>query len=153
MDIWHRVSFNASTKPDFLEAIQGLGVINKTLELPGRGGKMVFIDIVESNPQWAIVSEFVVRSGATDIQETFFTNEEIRNAEWLRLKSTFEQGYPQPKSNWPIKQQSYEFLCPECCIYRQTNSMRIAKEPSLGRKSFMSLIWAGELFCTLEGSG
>jgi hypothetical protein len=28
--------------------------------------------------------------------------------------------------------------------------MRLAKEPSLGRKSFMSTIWAAEIFCTPE---
>ena len=28
--------------------------------------------------------------------------------------------------------------------------MRLAKEPNLGRKSFMSTIWAAEIFCTSE---
>jgi rubredoxin len=150
MDIWHRVSFNASTKPDFLEAIQDLGIINKTLELPGGGGMMVFIDIMESDPHWTIISELVATRGAVNMVETIFTNEEIRNAEWLRLISTFEQGYPQPKPHWPIKQLSYDIVCPKCAIYKQTHPMRLAKEPHLGRKSFMSLIWAAEIFCTPE---
>lgn len=150
MEIWHRISFNATTKPDFLEVIQGFGVIKKRLELPGGGGTMVYVDIKESNPHWATVSNLVATRGATDIVETFFTDEEIRNAEWSRLVSTFEQGYPQPKLYWPIKQLSYELTCLKCSIYKQTNSMRLAKEPNLGRKSFMSLIWAAEIFCTPE---
>jgi hypothetical protein len=150
MEIWHRISFNATTKPDFLEAIQGFGVIKKRLELPGGGGTMVYVDIIESNPHWAIVSELVAIRGATDIIETFFTADEIRDAEWLRLVSTFEQGYPQPKPHWPLKQLSFEIICPKCAIYKQTNPLRLAKEPNLGRKSFMSLIWTGEIFCTPE---
>jgi hypothetical protein len=150
MDIWHRISFNASAKPDFLEAIQGFGIIKKTIELPGRGGMFVCVDVKESDPHWAIVSELVASMGAVDIKETFFTDEEIRNAEWLRIISTFEQGYPQPKSQWPIRQLSYDILCPKCVIYKQTNPMRLSKEPSLRKKSFMSLIWAREIFCTPE---
>lgn len=148
MEIWHKISFNATVKPDFLEAIQGFGIIKKRLELPGGGGMMVYVDIKESNHHWATVSELVATRGATDIIETFFTDEEIRNAEWSRLMSTFEQGYPQPKSHWPLKQLSYELICPKCALYKQIHPMRLAKAPSLGRKSFMSLIWAGEFFCT-----
>lgn len=102
---------------------------------------------MESNPHWTIVSELIRTKGASDLKDTIFSNDEILNSEWLRLVSGFEQGYPQPKSHWPIKQLSYQLLCPECCTYRQTNSMRLAKEPSLGKKSFMSLIWTSEIFC------
>jgi hypothetical protein len=73
MEIWHKISFNATVKPDFLEAIQGFGVIKKRLELPGGGGMMVYVDIKESNHHWATVSELVATRGATDIIETFFT--------------------------------------------------------------------------------
>jgi hypothetical protein len=84
------------------------------------------------------------------MKETYFAYEEIINAEWLWLKSTFEQGYPQPKLHWPIKQLSYDLICSKCAIYKQTNPMRLAKEPSLRNKSFMSLIWGGEIFCIPE---
>jgi hypothetical protein len=150
MDIYHRVSFNATTEPDFLEAIQDLGIISKTIELPGGGGMLVIVEIMESNPHWGMVSELIEMYDAPNLVETIFSDEEIRTAEWSRLVSTFEQGYPQPKPHWPLKQLSYEIICPKCAIYKQTHPMRLAKEPHLGRKSFLSLIWAAEIFCTPE---
>jgi rubrerythrin len=88
--------------------------------------------------------------GPGDLLETVFSDEEIMESKWLRLKSTFEQGYPQPKPHWPLKQLSYDLVCPKCAIYKQTHPMRLAKEPSLGKKSFMSFIIASEIFCTPE---
>lgn len=80
MNIWHRISFNASAKLDFLEAIRDFGIIYKTLKLPGDGGMMVFLDIEETEPHWAKISELITTKGAVDIVETIFTNQEIRNA-------------------------------------------------------------------------
>ena len=155
MDIKHRVSVN-STEADFLAAIVDLGVVYNLIQLPGNGGNLITILILESDPQWNSVVNLVKTQkqfdvyGEGDLFETVFSEDEIKNASWLRLISTFEQGYPQPKPHWPIKQLSYEIICPKCAIHKQTNPMRLAKEPNLGRKSFMSLIWAGEIFCTPE---
>jgi hypothetical protein len=150
MDIWHRISFNASVKPKFFDVVKNFGLIKKTIVLPGKGGTMVYIDIKESDLHWEIVNEFVRTIGASDIKDTFFSDKEIRAAEWLRLISTFEQGYPQPKGNWPLKQSSFEIICPKCAIYKQVHPMRLSKEPHLGKKTFMSLIWATEIFCKPE---
>ena len=150
MEIWHRISFNVSGKKGFYKVVQNLDVISKIIELPGGGGMMVYVDIKESDPHWAIVSYWVMKTGSLDIKDTFFSDEEIRNAEWLRLISVFEQGYPQPKMEWPIKQLSYKIECYECGNYHQTNSMRMAKEPSLRSKSFMTLIWTNEILCIPE---
>ncbi len=150
MDIIHRISINSIKDAEFMSAVIELGIDHKAVELPGGSSQLITFVIVESDPHWAIISELVETKGAVNIVETTFTEEEIRHAEWLRLKSTFEQGYPQPKPHWPIKQLSYEIICPKCAIYRQTHPMRVAKEPNLGRKSFMSTIWASEIFCTPE---
>jgi hypothetical protein len=149
MDIWHRVAFNTSIKPHFFDAIQRLRLVQKTLQLPGDGGMMVFFDIAESDPRWPVVSELITQYGASDRVETFFSEEEILQAEWVRLIA-LEQGYPQPQSSWPLKQQSYDLLCTHCGIYRQTRPMRLAKEPGLRKKSFLSLIWTNEVLCTPE---
>jgi len=150
MDIKHRISFNSINDAEFLSAVIEMGIDQKAIELPGGGGKFVTFVISESDPHWVRVAELVATRRAVNLVETIFTAEEIRNAEWSRLVSTFEQGYPQPKLHWPLKQLSYDIICPKCAIYRQTHPMRLAKEPNLGRKSFMSLIWAGEIFCTPE---
>lgn len=150
MDIKHRISINSKKDAEFLSAIIELGIDHKAIELPGGSSQLITFVITESDPNWAIISELVETKGVVNLVETIFTNEEIRNASWLWLKSTFEQGYPQPKPHWPLKQLSFEIICPKCAIYKQTNPLRLAKEPNLGRKSFMSLIWTGEIFCTPE---
>jgi hypothetical protein len=156
MDIKHRISINSIKDAEFLSAIIELGIEHKTIGLPGGSSKLVTFIIAESDPRWETVTRLIKAYadfeiyGPRDMFETVFSNDEIRNAEWLRLKSTFEQGYPQPKLHWPIKQLSYEIICPKCAIYKQSGPMRLAKEPSLGKKSFMSLIWASEIFCTPE---
>lgn len=155
MDIKHRISVN-STEADFLAAIADMGVVYNLIQLPGNGGNLITILILESDPHWKSVVNLVKTQkqfevyGDGDLFETVFSEYEIRNASWLRLISTFEQGYPQPKPHWPLKQLSFEIICPKCAIYKQTNPLRLAKEPNLGRKSFMSLIWTGEIFCTPE---
>jgi len=138
MDIKHRISFNSINDAEFLSAVIEMGIDQKAIELPGGGGKFVTFVISESDPHWVRVAELVATRRAVNLVETIFTAEEIRNAEWSRLVSTFEQGYPQPKLHWPLKQLSYDIICPKCAIYRQTHPMRLAKEPNLGRKSFMS---------------
>jgi hypothetical protein len=156
MDIKHRISINSKKDAEFMSAIIELGIDNKTIELPGGKSKLVTFVIGESDPRWNTVVRLLKRYkdydiyGPGDQVETVFLENEIRNAAWLRLISTFEQGYPQPKPHWPIKQLSYEIICPKCAIYKQTHPMRLAKEPNLGRKSFMSTIWASEIFCTPE---
>ncbi len=152
MDIKHRISVN-SKNINFLNSITGLNIEYISNQIPMNGGTLITIIILESNPNWPTVIELIKTQkkfevyGEGDFFETIFSVEEIRNASWLRLKSTFEQGYPQPKGNWPIKQTSYKIICPKCAIYKQTHPMRLAKEPHLGKKTFMSLIWASEIFC------
>ena len=155
MEIKHRISIN-SRQTDFMSAIIELNIDHEAIELPGGRSKLITFVISESDPRWESVVSLIKLYkdyeiyGPGDQLETVFSDEEVMGAEWLRLKSTFEQGYPQPKSKWPIKQLSYDIICPKCCIYRQTKNMRFGKEPSLGRKSFMTMIWANEIFCTTE---
>lgn len=156
MEILHHISFNSLSSQDFLNSIVDLGVNLKIVELPGGGGRLISFDISESDPIWDTVFFYLkkylgfdlYRGG--DIVETYFSDDEIRNAEWLRVVPTFEQGYPQPKGNWPIKQLSLINICSSCGIYEQNNSLRLYKEPRLGSKSFMALIGLGELFGTPE---
>jgi len=150
MEHYHRVGINSKIDKGFLSIIEERGIPFKSIELPGGISSLIVFEIYESDPNWEIVSRFIKSTNASDMHETIFSTEEIRNAEWLRLIPTFEQGYPQPKLHWPIKQLSYEIICPKCCIYQQTNSMRMAKEPSLRTKSFMTFIWTRDAFCTPE---
>jgi len=150
MDISHRVAINSLKDAKFLKIINEIGIQYMTRESPGGRSSLVFFDINESDPRWKKVAELITTYKASDIADTFFTNEEIRMAKWSCLVSTFEQGYPQPKNQWPIKQLTYEDVCQKCGVHKQVRSMRIEKELHLGKRSFMSTIWCGEIFCTAE---
>ena len=150
MEIRHRVAINSRKDADFFETIKRIGIQFKSLELPGGNNNLIYFDMAESDLNWKEVSKLILNYGASDVMDTFFDDKEIRKAEWLRLVSTFEQGYPQPKLHWPIKQLTYKNVCPKCAVREQAHSMRIAKEPNLGKKSFMSLFWCGEIFGTFE---
>jgi hypothetical protein len=151
MDIKHSISVN-STESDFLRAIINMGVVYNMIKLPGTGGNLITILISELDPFWNSVVILVQTQkrfevyGEGDMFETYFSEVEIRAAEWLRLVPSFEQGYPQPRAHWPIKQLSFELLCINCAIYNQTESMRLVKEPHLGKKTFMSFITTAEIF-------
>ncbi len=150
MEILHRVMFNTTSKDILFHTVEDLGLITKTSQLPIDGGLLVFVDISESNPHWPMISDLISALGASDRYDTVFTEEEVRSAEWLRLISTFEQGYPYPKGSWPFKQSGRPLLCQKCATYTQTGPIQFIKEPNLGKKSFMSLIWQNEVFCSPE---
>ena len=155
MEIFHHVNVHSSTK-EFYNAVLQMGIECKILEIPGKETKLLSFNVSESDPLWETMFNllkthqgFDIYHGG-DIFDTYFTEDEIRNAEWLRLVSTFEQGYPQPESNWPFKQLSLSNVCPYCALYTQTGSMRLKKEPRLGKNSFVTLIALNELFATQE---
>lgn len=150
MEIIHRVSINSQLDKEFTSEVYKLDVDYIATNLPGGGSQLITFSIVESDKRWPVIRQFISTKGAVNIVETTFSDEEIRGAEWLRMVSTFEQGYPQPKMHWPFKQSSRELLCTKCAIYRQTGPMRFAKEPHMGKKSFVTLIWENETFCVPE---
>jgi hypothetical protein len=154
MDIFHHVGFNTKASPKIFDKINDLGIKYKSAPLPGGESQIVAFDIYESDPKWEMVfqllktyQEFELYEPG-DFYETVFSEDDIRSAEWLRLITNFEQGYPQPKMRWPLEQLSLSNVCPTCAIHTQTNPMRIAKEPYLRNISFMSLFGVAEIFAT-----
>lgn len=150
MEISHRISINSVTKHSFFEKIKKMNISYESLDLPGGKSSLVFFDMYESDANWPEISELINVYKPTDIVDTFFSDEEIRSARWLRLVPSFEYGYPEPKSQWPIKQETHELLCSKCATKHQVNSFRIAKEPKLKNNSFMTLISCGEIFAVQE---
>jgi hypothetical protein len=155
MKIIHHVNVHSSSA-EFYSYIIRSGIQYTISDYPGNDNKLLSFDISETDPLWetvfALLKKYqgfdIYRGG--DIYDTFFSDDEIRQADWLRIVSTFEQGYPQPAGNWPLKQSSFSIICPSCVIYEQINPMRISKEPNIRKNSFMSLIGAGELFAVPE---
>jgi hypothetical protein len=146
MDIFHLIAINSEKDIKLYRIINKIGINYKSMELPGAQSHLIVFEIYESDPNWRLISGLIIESAVSNRFDTIFTKEEIHNAEWLRLIPSFEQGYPQPRLYWPIKQLSFDLLCNKCAIYNQIGSMRLAKEPHLGKKTFMSLIATGEIF-------
>jgi len=147
MEIWHRVAFNADVKPNFKSEVDKLGLKYKLSPLPGHMFGLVSFEISELDARWLRVHEMIRTEGASDIYNTVFTKPEILSAKWIRLMPTFEQGYPQPEEGWT--DTAYVGKCPQCGAgYRQKAPFHLAKEPRLGRHSFMSLYWAYTVFTT-----
>lgn len=146
MQIWHRVGFHR------LEGVEpqldALGVTYKKVPLFGEDYLVVF-DMVESDPSWHSIALLTEERTASDVYDTVFTKKEILAAEWLRLKPTFEQGYPQPEDTFEWRDNTYAFVCPECGIAdEQKAPFYLKKEPKMGKNDFLSLYWAYTIFCT-----
>jgi len=148
MRINHRVGLNSKKDTEFFSEVKKMGIEYETIDLPGGMSQIVYFDILESDPNWNTVSNLIKTKGASDRFETYFTDEEILNAEWVRLIPTYEHGYPQPKSTWIKNHETYDDFCSECGTYRQVNSFRIKDEPNLKRNDFMKLIWGSAVLCT-----
>jgi len=155
MEIIHHVNVHSSSLEFYNEIIR-MKIRYTISSYPGSDAKLLSFDISEDDSHWETVFFYlkkyqgfdIYRGG--DIFETYFSEDEIRKAEWSRLISTFEQGYPQPKGNWPFKQHSLTDVCQSCATYIQNNPMRLYKEPALGKNAFVSLIGLGELFTIPE---
>ena len=77
-----------------------------------------------------------------------FTKKELREAQWLTIRSKWEFAFPQPESKDGYREGVYApGYCPDCSSLTQIGSFRIKKAPKWGRRNFAMLYWVGdELF-------
>ncbi len=96
-------------------------------------------DIYESNINWPFVKEYIERENIFSWTETVFSQREINNAEWMRIRSVWHFGYPQPEIGFMNGEVTYDrkVKCPECGRgFKQFESFRIKKVPKWGNKHF-----------------
>jgi hypothetical protein len=147
LEIWHRVSFNVGAQPRFRKAVDRLGIQYKVSPLPGGSKGIGHIDITESDRNWSRIQRLVKKHVVVDICDTIFSDEEILNAAWCRLVPVYEQGYPEPQESWNRHKETYERHCLRCGVHaKQISPFSIAKEPTPGPNSFLSLYWTYALF-------
>ena len=144
MKIVHRVTFKKEDNVD--DRLVALGIKYKKTPIFER--YIITFEIDEADIRWSQVEELIQDKNALDIYDTFFTNEELLNGEWLRLEPTFEYGYPQPEGTWIKNPPNYAYKCLSCGVFQQKSSFIIQKEPELGKNDFMSLHWTHAFFCT-----
>jgi hypothetical protein len=149
MEIQHRISLNSKKDKIFYKHIIDAGVKHKIKESPGGKSYFVWFDITESDPNWSELSRLIRISNVVDIYDTFFNEKEIFNAEWVRLISSYTEGYPQPFDTWVTNPTNYKNKCRECGTFQQESSFFIKKEPFLRGNDFMTMNWAvTAFFCT-----
>jgi hypothetical protein len=141
MEISHRISFNSLSKKSLFETIRKMGRNYKISSLPGGGGELISFDIFESDVNWPIVSELIDTWDAVDIEDTVFTDQEINNAQWLRLIPVHQIGYPQPQKTWQELHPNYQDYCRNCGTYHQRSEFQIRDDSFRDKAAFTSLYW------------
>lgn len=144
MKIMHRVTFSKKDGVDSL--LDGMNI--KYKKTPVFENYLITFELDESDTRWSQIEELVKNKNALDLCNTIFTKEEILEAEWSRLVTVNERGYPQPEGTWVRNPINYGIYCHQCGIYEQTASFRIKQEPALGKYEFMTLFWTYAIFAT-----
>ena len=122
----------------------------------------IIFDMYEDNPHWQVIGPALEQIDALCLSTTIFTKQELKEAEWLRVRSKWHNGYPQPESAHGYHEITYDTsqLCQKCGAgLVQKDSFRLTKAPKWGARHFFSLNWVSdELFVDdtarviLEGS-
>lgn len=151
MEIKKHIVFSEVKAPE-------LYVYLKANAIPFKEGSIICtLDLMESSPHWIFVSECVSRGKLNCQSETIFTNTELDNAQWLRVRSKWRNGYPQPEKGFGYESITYcgDKICSECgCGLQQVDAFRLKQQPKWGRRHFMVLNWVDdELFVSPTAQG
>lgn len=144
MEINRHVAFRTDDYPDFIDYL-------KNNDIPHEIGEIIScLDIFESDPRWLFVSKYARENDFFCMSETIFSKEELLSAEWLRVRSAFRFGYPQPEGAFEYENITYsrKDYCKNCASgLVQVDSFRMKKAPKWGKRNFLELNWVGdELF-------
>ena len=114
------------------------------------GSYYTSFDIYESSPHWEYIQKFIYENGLLCQSNPVFLDNEVREAEWMRIWCQWRCGYPQPEDAFMTGKVTYsrEKYCHACdCGEVQIEPFRMKKEPKWGKRHFAELNWVGdELF-------
>ncbi len=144
MDISIHIGFRTDETPKLIDYLE-------KHQIPYDPGEIISaLDILQSSIYWPAISDYINEYQLLVLPETLFTNDELSAAEWLRVRSKWRAGYPQPEGNFGYENITYrnDRLCGSCgCGLEQIDSFRIKKSPKWGKRNFFELNWVGdELF-------
>lgn len=150
MEIRHHIGFNTLTDLELEEAVKRFDIDYKKSDIPGDGGALITFQISEDAVFWEEIHRLVEKYSAINRVETYFSEEEILKADYLRLIVRYETGFPEPRDTWITDPINYENFCRNCGTYEQKSSFRIQSEPNLRQYNFMTFAWAATIFCRYE---
>lgn len=146
MDVWHYVTFRKSNHLDFFAYAIESGIVKQG----DKSSDFVHFGISEGNPHWKNVEKYISEHHIVSRAETSYTEEELSNADFLRVWSCWRQGYPQPEEGLAYQSITYSngSYCRECGRgLLQQSPFRVRKSPNWGNRHFMMLNWVqDELF-------
>ncbi len=142
MDVSHHIAFRHDKHPQFAAYL----VENKFPKLQ-KGETFYSFDVFESDPLWPYIEKYITEHDIFSLKETFYTKDELQQAQFLRLWCRWCNGYPQPEGKFMSITYSQSY-CKKCesglC---QIAPFRIRKSPNWGTRHFMMLNWVlDELF-------
>lgn len=144
MEINKHICIDEDIAPDLVDLLKSRGF------KPNFGGGYV-IDIYESDPLWKEIRPYDESNKVVCVSNTIFTKKELRNASWLRIRSKWHNGYPQPESGFGYQKTTYDINsgCSHCEMnMKQKDSFYLKSEPKWGTRHLFMLNWvADELFC------
>ena len=110
---------------------------------------LIVLDIFTDNPHWTAIADLLNQVNIPCQSNTVFSKKDFKGAEWISIRSTWHQGYPQPASDFGYQSITYskENFCCSCGSgLVQKSAFRLKKEPNWGTKHFATLYWVEELF-------
>ncbi len=142
MDIIHRISFLMGKNKKLFDIISKGGL--KYQKSNKNRNEIISININEKCEVWNKIKPYINNDGVLHGYDSYFSDEEIYKAKWVRLVNIKSLSYPEPKSSWVTKPTNYNYICPHCGIHEQNSAFRISDEPPKGNASIFSLEWTGD---------
>ena len=144
MRIKHRYGYNSSETQ-----------ITKFLDIQGikydQTGGIITFEIYNDHENCNYIIKFMeAHSVSENLSEAQYTKDEINAAQWLSVRSTWRNGYPQPQDDMGYRFSTYDSTnyCEKCRFgLIQKENFMLKKEPNWGTRDFLMINWIqDELF-------
>ncbi len=146
MDVWNHIGFSKIVHKELWDYVRehNIPVNHRPDE------HIASIQMYTSDPRWQWIETYMKAKRQSWISDTIFTKEELQQAQWMRVRSEWVTGYPEPMDGFAYQTITYtkDDYCAACGIgLKQVDCFRMKKVPSWGRRHFFSLFWeSDELF-------
>lgn len=144
MEIKRHICFTEKNVPQLLPYLKENNIAYKIAP------SFFTLDIYESSQHWGVILDFIRDKEVFSISETVFSKQELKNAEWLSVRSKWRFDYPQPENAFGYESVTYtkNYHCQECGVgLVQVDSFRMKKMPVRSNRHFLMLNWVDdELF-------
>lgn len=143
------IGFSKARKPGLWEYIQANNIPADHAE----GEDIAAIDIHSEDPHWPWIMDYVATHNMMPLFDLEFTKKELREAQWLSVRTTWRYGYPEPSNKYGYEEITYtkNSYCSHCGTgLNQIDSFRFKKIPKWGQRHFYAPFWIEDEFFISE---